>query len=126
VAEWGPLSVADDPALSNLDAGLGPGRLIVGVRCVTLKLDKRGIRTTLIWRSGQTSWDSAAREIVFDDRDLGLIRLSSGDRIRLGGAPLADPGSLDQGAPQPKWISRPDASCPRSRWVVHQVDQLSQ
>jgi hypothetical protein len=27
---WGPLAVADDPALEGLDAGLGPGRLVVG------------------------------------------------------------------------------------------------
>jgi len=118
---WGPLAVADDPALESLDAGFGPGRLIVGSRCVTLRPDKGTFKTTLIWRSGQTSWDPGSRQIVFNDRDIGVIRLSAGDRIRLGGAVLADPDSPDQGAGQPTWILPPDPSCPSRRWVVHQV-----
>ncbi len=125
-AAWGPLAVADDDAQSDLDAGGGAGRLIIGSRCVTLLVEEGGSEVTLIWRSGQTRWDPVAGQIVFNDRDLGVIRLSNGDRIELGGAPLMDPDSPDQGAGQPKWISPPDDSCPGRRWVVHQVDRLDQ
>jgi hypothetical protein len=122
---WGPLAVAREDAQNDLDAGTGPGRLVVGSRCVTL-LQDAGAELTLIWRSAQTGWDPDAREILFDDRNLGVIRLSDGARLSLGGAGLADPASPDQGAPQPEWMAPPDPSCPDGRWVVHQVYLLDQ
>ena len=117
---WGPLAVADDDAEGDLDAGTGPGRLVVGPRCVTL-LQDAGAELTLIWRSGQTGWDPDADQIVFVDRNAGVLRLSDGERLSLGGAGLADPSSPDQGAAQPEWLAPPDASCPDARWLVHQV-----
>jgi hypothetical protein len=123
-SEWGPLAVAHDDAESDLDAGLGPGSLVVRPRCVTLLVDEVGREITLIWRSGQTRWDPVFGQIVFRDRGLGLIRLSNADRVMLGGAPLMDPDSPDQGAPQPTWIVPPDDSCPANWWVVHSVQRV--
>ena len=120
---WGPLAVIDDDAVQDLDAGTSPGRLIIGPDCVTLRVSK-DTRLTLIWRDAETTWDPLLGQILFDDREEGLITLSDGDRIRLGGASLLPPDSPDQGAAQPTWIVPPDASCPQERWVVHQVDIL--
>lgn len=121
---WGPLAVALDDARSDLDAGTDPGRLSIGARCVTLFVEGAVPPLTLIWRSGQTRWDPLAGQIAFRDRQLGLIRLSNGDRIALGGAPLMNADSPDQGAGQPIWIVPPDDSCPDNRWVVHSVNRL--
>ncbi|CAN5817712.1 hypothetical protein BH23CHL8_BH23CHL8_03310 [soil metagenome] len=120
--DWGPLAMVADSAEYGLDAGLGPGRLAIGGRCVTLRGE--GHSTTLIWRDGETRWDRDTRQIIFADRDLGIIQLSDGERVTLGGAHLAPPDSPDQGAPQPRWLDYPDASCPAHRWVVHQVIPL--
>jgi hypothetical protein len=120
---WGPLAVSQDAARDDLDSGVDPGELVIGPKCVTLRVDE-SVEMTLIWRSGQTEWDGSANQIVFADRDLGTIRLSSGDRIAVSGAPLMNPDSPDQGAGQPVWIVPPDASCPAIRWMVHQVDPV--
>lgn len=120
--DWGPLAVALDDARDDLDAGAGPGRLRLGPTCVTYLVEETGIAVTLIWRSGQTRWDGPSRQILFNDRDHGLVALADGARLDLSGAPLMEPDSPDQGAAQPVWIIEPDPSCPPARWVVHQVD----
>lgn len=120
--EWGPLAVARDDARDDLDAGLGPGVLAIGSSCVTYRIDESGRDVSLVWRSGQTRWDETRRQIVFVDRDRGPIRLSHGDRVRFSGAPLMDPASPDQGAPQPTWMADLGPTCPSVRWMVHQVD----
>jgi len=122
-AGWGPLAVVDDPAIGGLDAAIGPGRLFIGPRCVTLR-GKDGSRTTLVWRAGDTRWDPEAREIVFVDRNLGLWRLSSGDRVILGGF---SPASLDEvanheGPGLAPWITLPDDACPAPLWEVNGLD----
>lgn len=125
-ATWGPLAVVDDPAIGGLDAGVGPGRLVIGERCVYLQGQDPASRTTLVWRSGQTRWDRQRREIVYYDRDLGRIRLSDGDRMTLGGYGIGTADRPDNvEVPIGPWISEPDASCPADRWVAEQVD-LSQ
>jgi hypothetical protein len=117
---WGPLAVIDDDALGALDAGNGPGRLVVDERCVMFRAPTRTV-TTLVWRSGETTWDPLSSQIVFDDRDLGELRLRDGVDLVLGGMGLTDSDSPYQGAPEPPWIVRPDDSCPTALWVVHQV-----
>jgi hypothetical protein len=118
---WGPLAVVDDPGTGGLDAGNGPGRLVITDRCVYLK-GSRGEGDTLVFRSGQTRWDAKRRQIVYRDRDLGEIRLSNGDRLMLGGYGLgtaAEPDNVEVGLGP--WIKEPDASCPARRWVAQQV-----
>jgi len=81
---------------------------------------------TLVWRSGQTSWDPALPQIVFEDATAGEIRLSDGQRMEVGGAGIAEPGAADQGAPQPKWLSAPDRTCPDELFAVHSVRLIGQ
>lgn len=118
---WGPLAVIDDPAIDVEDAGGGTGFLLIGRDCVTWRGDDDRSKTTLIWRSGQTRWDPSALDIVFRDVQLGVVRLATGSRITIGGAPLTDPSSPDQGAEHPRWLVPPDPSCPKRRWVIHQI-----
>lgn len=118
---WGPLAVVDDPGVGGLDAGNGPGRLVITDRCVYLK-GSRGEGDTLVFRSGQTRWDGKRRQIVYTDRDLGGIRLSNGDRLMLGGYGIGSAASPDNvEVPIGPWIKEPDASCPARRWVVQQI-----
>jgi heat shock protein HslJ len=112
---WGPLAVIEDDAAGGLDAAGGTGRVVIGDDCVFLR-SPNGPRTTLIWRSGQTEWDAARRQIVFRDPDLGRISLAHGDRISLGGAALGE-GPYTA----PVWLARPDETCPVSAWVVNQI-----
>lgn len=120
-ASWGPLAVVDDAAMGGLDAGFGPGRLFIGPRCVSLRTGQ-GRATTLVWRAGDTRWDPATDEILFADRDLGLIRLKSGDRVSLGGF---SPGTIDaiedEGPGLAPWLATPDETCAGELWEVHQV-----
>ncbi|MFV2064645.1 MAG: hypothetical protein ACC726_14215, partial [Chloroflexota bacterium] len=88
-------------------------------RCV-FRRAANGFRTALMWRDGQTVWDPDRHQIVFRDPDLGEIRLSHGDAISLGGASM-DEGPY-AGPSGPMWLAEPDASCPSTEWVVHQVD----
>jgi hypothetical protein len=82
----------------------------------------RGPGATLVFRSGQTRWDAKRRQIVYQDRDLGRIRLSNGDRLMLGGYGIGSAASPDNvEVPIGPWIKEPDASCPARRWVVQQV-----
>lgn len=118
---WGPLAVAEDDARDALDAGTGPGRLIIGPRCVTFQPEDAEQATTLIWRSGQTRWDPATAEIVFDDPTAGETRLSDRQRLSFGGAAVMPPDAPDQGAAQPTWLRPPEPSCPGSQWVVHSI-----
>ena len=121
---WGPLAVTDEDARMVLAARGGAGPLRIGMRCVTLLVEEVGREITLVWRSGQTSWDPGVRQVVFDDATAGQIRLSEGDRIEVGGAGIAEPGDPDQGAPQPKWLSAPDSSCPDELFAVHSVRRI--
>ena len=114
---WGPLAVVDDPALEGLDAGVGPGRLRITDRCVILR-GKRGPGVTLVWRAGDTRWDPGTGEILFVDRDDGLLRVGDGDRMTLGGY-SPEPG--EEGPRLAPWLAEPDASCPAELWVVHDV-----
>lgn len=121
-ATWGPLAVVDDPAIGGLDAGLGPGRLVIDNLCVYLQGRDPGSQTTLIWRSGQAQWDPDLRQIVYRDRDLGEIRMSDGDRMTLGGYGIGSADRPDNPeVPIGPWISEPDASCPADRFVAEQV-----
>jgi len=123
-AGWGPLAVVDDPGIGGLDAGVGPGRLFIGPRCVTLR-GSRGGGITLVWRAGDTRWDPATRRILFVDRDLGPIWLSSGDRITLGGFSPGTVDAIDQGGPGlAPWLSAPNDACPAELWEVNQVVPL--
>lgn len=126
-ADWGPLAVVDDPASGGLDAGMGPGRLFIGPRCVTYR-GGRGGGVTLVWRAGDTRWDPEARRILFVDRDLGPVWLASGDRLTLGGfSPDTDPATdpEDQGGPPlAPWVQPPHSACPDALWAVHQVSPL--
>jgi len=122
-ATWGPLAVVDDPAIGGLDAAMEPGTLVIGERCVYLQGSDPGSRTTLVWRSGQTQWDAKRHQIVYHNPDLGLIRLSDGDRIIPGGYGVGTADRPDNvEVPIGPWISQPDASCPAERWVAEQVD----
>jgi hypothetical protein len=122
-ATWGPLAVVDDPAIGGLDAGMGPGTLVIDDRCVYLQGSDPGSRTTLVWRSGQTRWDPKRHQIVYHDRDMGRIRLSDGDRMILGGYGIGTADRPDNvEVPIGPWISEPDASCPADRFVAEQVD----
>ena len=126
VGPWGPLAASDEDARIVLEARGGAGPLRIGARCVTLLVEEVNREITLVWRSGQTSWDPAVRQIVFDDATAGEIRLSDGERIEVGGAGIAEPGAADQGAPQPKWLSTPDNSCPDELFAVHSVMRIGQ
>jgi hypothetical protein len=122
-ATWGPLAVVDDPAIGGLDAGIGPGTLVISERCVYLQGSDPGSRRTLVWRSGQTRWDPERHQIVYHDRDMGRIRLSDGDRMILGGYGIGTADRPDNvEVPIGPWISEPDASCPADRWVAEQLD----
>lgn len=114
---WGPLAVVDDPALESLDAGIGPGRIRITEDCVILR-GKRGPGVTLVWRAGDTRWDPASGEILFLDRDAGLVRLHDGDRMTLGGY---SPQPGEEGPRMASWLAEPDASCPTEQWMVHDV-----
>ncbi len=119
-ADWGPLAVLDDPTASDgLDAGNGPGRVRITDTCVILH-HKSGHEDTLAWRSGDSGWDATTHEIVYADDTHGVIRLSDGDRVSLGGFggfTLAEPPD----GPSIKWLIEPDPSCPRSIWSVQEV-----
>ena len=118
---WGPLAVIDDPGIDGSDRGLGPGRLSIGPRCVTLRLDD-GSRYTLVWRAGDTRWDPDNRQILFVDRDLGLLRLSDGERMTLGGFPAGTFASPTlSGWELRPWVTVPDDACPAPLWEVNQV-----
>jgi hypothetical protein len=126
VGPWGPLAVSDEDAWIVLEARGGAGPLRIGPRCVTLLVEEVNREITLVWRSGQTSWDPGLRQIVFDDATAGEIRLSGGQRMEVGGAGIAEPGAADQGAPQPKWLSAPDPTCPDELFAVHSVRLIGQ
>lgn len=119
-----PLAVTDEDARIVLEARGGAGPLRIGPRCVTLLVEEVNREITLVWRSDQTSWDPAVRQIVFDDPTAGQIRLADGDRIEVGGAGIAEPGAPDQGAPQPKWLAAPDSTCPDALFAVHSVRRI--
>lgn len=118
---WGPLAVIDDPAIGGSDWAFGPGRLSIGPRCVSLRRND-GQRYTLVWRAGDTRWDPDTREILFVDRDLGLLRLGDGDRMTLGGYPAGTVASPTRsGFALRPWLALPDDSCPPMLWEVNQV-----
>jgi hypothetical protein len=117
------MAVIDEDASVVLASGGFPGTLRIGDRCVTLVLDEVDREITLIWRNSQASWDANTRQILFGP---GLVRLTDGDRIAPGGAGIAEPGDPDQGAPQPRWLSTPDPSCPVELFAVHAVRRLDQ
>lgn len=119
-----PLAVTDEDARIVLEARGGAGPIRIGQRCVTHLVEEVNREITLVWPSGQTSWDPAVRQIVFDDPTTGQIRLADGDRIEVGGAGIAEPGAADQGAPQPKWLSAPDPTCPDELFAVHSVRRI--
>ena len=93
-----------------MDAGYGPGRITITDDCVFLR--SAGVKgSTLAWRSGDSGWDPATREIVYADDTHGVIGLSDGDRVSLGGFggfTLVEPPN----GPFIRWLVEPDASCP--------------
>jgi hypothetical protein len=72
---WGPLAVIHEQGVGGLDAGTGPGRLLIGDRCVTLSGDE-GSEMTLVWRDGQTQWNLDDRTIEFVGQTKGPMTLS--------------------------------------------------
>lgn len=125
---WGPLAVLDEEHVSTVLMALGgTGHLVINDRCVILRLDRSRDQQppvrekTLVWRSGQVSWDADAGEIVFHDFGHGQLRLADGDRITVGGAPgfgYSDPGESE---PDYHWLAEPAESCPNIGWNVHGV-----
>lgn len=107
--EWGPLAVVDGASGSGRDGGLGPGVLRITEECVTLG------DVTLVWRNSQTDWDSRSLEIAFDRGQRGSLTLLDGDILGLGGGTGLLPNEM---AP---WVARPEDSCPREVWYVHDV-----
>jgi hypothetical protein len=95
-----------------MDADLGPGRLNIGRRCVTLQ--GTGSPTTLVWSSGQATWDEASGTITFDDRDLGTLELEDGMRVTLRGG---DPDVLLDLV----WLAPLAGACPDALFLVSQV-----
>lgn len=117
VTRWGPMAMVRDTSREGLDAGLGPGILVIGEACTTLEVD--GQATTLVWRDWQAAWDPYARAIRFEERGDGELELSTGDRLLLGGyAPWTEGAG---GPPAPPWLIRPDPACPPLLWLVHSV-----
>jgi len=116
--EWGPMPMVHDESGVSLDAGLGPGTLVIGATCTTLEAEGRV--TTLVWRDWQVLWDRDARTIGFaalsgDD----YFELADGDRLSLSGyAPWAEGAG---GPPAPPWLVQPNADCPADMWLVHDV-----
>jgi hypothetical protein len=117
VTTWGPMAVVHDTTRDGLDAGLGPGTLVIGETCTTLEVEGRP--TTLVWRDWQAAWDPEARAIRFEDRSEGELELVSGDRLTLGGyAPWVEGAG---GPPAPPWLVPPDPTCPSLLFLVHSV-----
>ncbi len=121
-ADWGPLAVLDDPtAADHLDGGIDAHLVRITDTCVTLR-GKGGGESTLAWRTGDTTWDPVTQEVVFADSTHGLVRLSDGDRVNIGG--YGGPLDGDIGGPPLVWLIRPDPSCPQVVMVVHEIAML--
>jgi hypothetical protein len=114
VKDWGPLAVVPEGGAG--DAGLGPGRLLLTGECATFRADGGGAEVLLVWPADITEWRPQNWRIVMDQRRYGTTRLSSGDRVMIGGVPLT------QDTPEEterirawldaSWIQPPDPSCP--------------
>ncbi|HEX9776449.1 MAG TPA: hypothetical protein VGB83_12835 [Actinomycetota bacterium] len=113
--DWGPLAVARDDASGVSQARGGQGPLTIAEECVTLTTES-GAALTLVWRSGQTSWDETRQVIVFESPSSERIVLADGDVVTVGG---------EDGARDPDWIAEPHTSCPTTTFFVHEVTQAS-
>jgi hypothetical protein len=116
--EWGPMPVVSDASGLSLDAGLGPGTLVIGETCTTLEV--KGRSTTLVWRDWQVLWDRDTGTIGFSALSSeDYLRLADGDLLSLSGyAPWAEGAG---GPPAPPWLVLPGAGCPDDLMLVHDV-----
>ena len=103
----------------EVDAGFGPGRLVIGERCVVLRGDG-GSRTTLVWREGQAEWDAERRRIRFRQRNGEWLLLENRDRLTFGGYDAWE----DDGPAAPPWIVMPNPGCPKDRDLVNAVRRV--
>jgi hypothetical protein len=108
---WGPLAVVEGGDF-GMDAELGPGRLNIARRCVTLR--GGGSPKTLVWPSEQTQWIQSSSTILFQDRDLGQVELHDGMTVRLSGG---DPDL----APDLVWLAPLAMPCADALFLVTQV-----
>lgn len=120
---WGPLAVAIEPEVPT-GIGTGVGTIAIDDTCVTLEVGGRA--ETLIWPAERTAYRADTARIVFEDPDRGRVRLKDGDRVSLGGAPLAKgrpsrPGDSGATAPVPTYLVPPDPTCPAAAFVVTEV-----
>lgn len=116
-SEWGPLAVLhEEDVAAASDASGGRGSLVISDTCVTLSKDKYP-DVTLVWRSGEVSWDADQREIVFQDITGDRVSLGGGDEIEVGGEATIGDTSEFHGS----WLAEPDSSCPQQLFTVHSV-----
>lgn len=115
--DWGPLAVTldDDPDTFS-EAGGGLGTLSISDRCVAQSGGEDEVTWTLVWRSGQTSWDSEAEAILFEDPEGGEKRLRGGEVVQVFGSP----GVVEEGD-VPDWLVEPDESCPAPLLEAHSI-----
>ena len=94
---------------------MGPGKLHIRADCVTLEVPEVKREITLVWRSAQVAWDGSTREIVFDNRQHGKVRLSDGETIIVRGTSTTNPNAA--------WLAVPAAACPSVMFNVHSVSR---
>ena len=116
----GPLALV--PFDNGMEA-LSRGTVRITETCVIL--EEAGGPSLLVWHASRTSWNPAAREVVFVNRDGRTITLRDGSHVTFsgGGASTAEgglPGA--RWIEETTWVSRPDAACPSdSRWFVNEI-----
>lgn len=115
---WGPMAMVQDPLRDSLDQGFGPGQLIIGDACVTLRTEAS--ETTLVFRDWQVIWNPASATIVFGDPSGELLELTTGDSLTLGGYAPWDVDTTGEPA-APPWLVQPGPACPSGLMLVHSV-----
>ncbi len=124
---WGPLAVAEDPVVAP-EVAIGAGRLSISETCVSHQVGNAEPRT-LVWPDGMTRWRPDKQLVVFESPDGRTLRLHDGDRVSLGGAPVAGtgpdpiPGDTQAGTGTPTWVREPAASCPGQQFVITDIEK---
>jgi hypothetical protein len=107
-SDWGPMAVVGGSGEGTLGANGGTGTLEITPRCVVLHREDTRSVETLVWVSGQVTWDDLLAKINFTSFEAETLHLGSGDRIEVGGARPGD---------GVKWLRQPDPSCP-VQWFI--------